>query len=91
MFVDVEGCHWGILSIDVPEFHGHVVTREDVPPIGTESDVRDAGDDLGEEGFVGLGLHFLKSLGMSVAEGGAPHVCQPDAAFAAAIGEDVAV
>ena len=89
--MDIEGGHGCILLIDVPQLHGHVVSGQDVPSVSAEVDVGDAGNDLAEEGLIGLGLNLLKSLGVTVAEGRSSHVGQPDAALAAAIRQHVAV
>ena len=91
VFVDIEGGHGRILLVNVPQFHGHVVTGQNVPSVSAEGDVGDAGNDLAEERLVGLGLDLLKSLGVAVAEGGGPHVGEPDAALAAAVCKHVAV
>ena len=64
VLVYVVGGHWRALFIYVPQLESHVVTAEDVSAILAESDVRDAGNDLREEGLVGLKeVRGCKSVG----------------------------
>ena len=49
------------VHINVPNLEGQVVPGKDVPPVMTEFDVRDRGDDLGKERSVGRILFFLKT------------------------------
>lgn len=54
VLVHVVRRHRGVLLRQVPELQRHVVPAQDVPPVTAERDVRDAGDNLREEGLVGL-------------------------------------
>ena len=54
MLMHVVRRHRGALLVQVPQLQGHVVAAEDEAAVLAERDVRDAGDDLGEEGLVRL-------------------------------------
>ena len=49
-----------ILHGDVPDLQSEVVSGQDIPPISGELDIRDGGDDFGEEGFLCGILFFFK-------------------------------
>lgn len=54
VLMHIVGGNRSILLVDVPQLQCHVVAAENVPPILAERDVRYAGNDLREEGLVGL-------------------------------------
>ena len=60
MVVYRNGLDWFRLHVDVPDLQRQIVSREDVPSIMTELDVRDRRDDFGEEGSVSGVLFFLE-------------------------------
>ena len=51
------------LHVQIPDLHRQVVAGHQVAPAVAELDVRDGGDDLGEEGAVARVLWLLKHWG----------------------------
>lgn len=49
MVMNGDRLHRPRVHIDIPNLERQVVPRQDVPPVMTEFDVRDRGNDLGEE------------------------------------------
>lgn len=49
MLVDGNSLHWLPFHVDIPDLHGQIIPRHNVPTVVGESHVGDGGDDLGEE------------------------------------------
>ena len=52
MFMNVDLLHGSLLITDIPNLECQVISGEDVVAVFRELDVRDGGDDFGEEGFL---------------------------------------
>ena len=49
MIMNRDRLHRPRVHVDVPDLERQIISREDVPPVVTELDVRDRRDDLGKE------------------------------------------
>eukprot|EP01085_Mycamoeba_gemmipara_P000144 Mycagemm_TRINITY_DN9885_c0_g2::TRINITY_DN9885_c0_g2_i1::g.144::m.144 type:complete len:232 gc:universal TRINITY_DN9885_c0_g2_i1:1157-462(-) len=87
--VDGDHLHGLALHVHVPHLQRQVVARDDVASVAAKLDVRDRGDDLGEEALVGRVLLLLEHLGVLVAESRVAHVAELDGALGAAVHEYV--
>ena len=66
--------HRLVLHVYVPDFHGQVVARHEIPSAVAELHVRDAGDDLGEKATVRRVLRLLEQFRVLVAKRRRTHV-----------------
>jgi len=85
MVMDLDRSKWMAVHIHIPDLESEVVAREDVAAVRRESDIRNGGDDFGEERLVAGVLFLFEGLGVRVTESRLAHVTQFDDALAAAI------
>ena len=91
MIVDLDGADGVTIHVDIPELEGEIIARKDVASIRREFDIRDGGDDLGEEGFAIRVFLLLEGLSIVVAQGGLASVAELDNTLAGAEHEKVAM
>jgi len=56
--MNIESLDRLVFHVDVPNFQGQIVTRQNISSIRAKFDIRDRGDDLGKERLIG-GIFLL--------------------------------